>query len=122
MATLSVSTPSAGVIAGRSGVPERELDTGTTTMSSSVTPPMSSSADRITAGRCLPGSPERPAPKLTNHSSPRFGSVNSVPGRVAPILGLVAGGDIAGLGLFGITFSLEDRVPISLGREVGQQC
>jgi hypothetical protein len=69
----------------------------------------------------LPGSPERPAPTLTNHSSPRFGSVNSVPGRVSPISGLVAGGGIAGLGLFGITFSLEDRVPISLGREVGQQ-
>ena len=78
MATLSVSTPSAGDTGGRSGVRERELDTGTTTTSSSSIPASISSTETTTAGRCLPGSPARAAPRLTSQRSPRRGSGKAV--------------------------------------------
>jgi hypothetical protein len=75
MATLSVSTPSAGETGRRSGVPERELDTGTTTTSSSSMPASISSTETMTAGRCLPGSPVRAAPSASWHHDVRVAPV-----------------------------------------------
>ena len=120
IATLSTSTPSAGEIAGRSGVPERELDTGTITTSSSSAPLSNPSADITTAGRCLPGSPGREAPRLTSHSSPRRGSANAVLGRGLPVLFFVADGD-GRLAAFGLAFGMEHRVALGHRGQLRQQ-
>ena len=91
IATLSDSTPSDGETLGRNGEPTRELDTGTTTTSSSSTPARISSTETTTAGRCLPGSPVLAAPSATSHSSPRRGSstIEAIVERVDPIAVLI---------------------------------
>jgi hypothetical protein len=121
IATLSTSTPSVGEIAGRSGVPERELDTGTIATSSSAAPLSNPSADITTAGRCLPGSPGREAPRLTSHSSPRRGSANAVLGRGLPVLFFVADGGGRRLAAFGLAFGLEHRVALGDRGQLRQQ-
>lgn len=120
-ATLAVSTPSAGDTRGRSGVGERELDTGTTTMSSSSMPVRISSTETMTAGRCLPGSPARAAPRATNHNSPRHGSGDAVICRVVPVALLVADGVFVRLGACGVAFGAEGRIMLSARREFGQE-
>ncbi len=78
IAELCVSIPSAGDTTGRSGDGARELDSGTTTNSSSSTPVNISSTETTIAGRVFPGSPFRAAPSETSHISPRRGSVDSI--------------------------------------------
>lgn len=114
-ATLPTSTPSAGVIGGRSGVWDRELDPGTTITNSSAGPVSNSSADTMTAGRCLPGSPARAAPKATNHTSPRRGSLNVVGHRVCPVVLLVTDGAVCGFGTGGLALGAEDRLAVCFG-------
>ena len=121
-ATLSASTPSSGEMTGRNGVRAREPDTGTTTTNSSSTPARISSADTMTAGRCLPGSPVRPAPKATSHNSPRRGSVNAVGCRVCPHPFFLADGVVARFGAGGLAFSSVDRFTIRPGSQLLQEC
>ncbi len=78
IARLGRSAPSSGEISGRSADCARELETGTTTIRSSAAPVFSWSTDTTTAGRFLPGSPGRPAPRDTSHTSPRRGSLEAI--------------------------------------------
>nr|pir hypothetical protein Rv2063c - Mycobacterium tuberculosis (strain H37RV) [Mycobacterium tuberculosis] len=100
---------------------ERELDTGTTTTSSSSIPVSSSSTETTTAGRCLPGSPARAAPRLTSQRSPRRGSAKAVAYRALPLAVLVA--DCLGgrLGVRGLAFGAEDCLALGLGGQFGEQ-
>src|SRR6478672_10392444 len=120
-ATLAVSTPSAGETCGRRGVAERELDTGTTTTSSSSMPVSNSSTETMTAGRCLPGSPLRAAPRATSQTSPRRGLGDAVIDRVVPIAILVADGVGSCFGAGGFAFGAEDRLTLSVRRQLGEQ-
>src|SRR4029077_10920818 len=120
-ATLAVSTPSAGERCGRGGVAERELHTGTTTTSSSSMPVSNSSTETMTAGRCLAGSPLRAAPRATSQTSPRRGSGDAVIDRVVPIAILVADGVGSCFGAGGFAFGAEDRLTLSVRRQLGEQ-
>jgi hypothetical protein len=110
MATLAVSTPSAGATCGRSGVPKRELDTGTTTMSSSSRPVSISATETTTVGRYLPGSPVRATPRATSQRSPRRGSGNAVIYSVVSVAFLVVDGVDLRFGASGVAFGAEDRL------------
>lgn len=85
-ATLSTSRPSPPAIRGRSGDGARELEIGTTTTSSDSIPVKMSSTEITMAGRCLAGSPDRPAPSATSQRSPLRGSINAVTGGGIPIV------------------------------------
>ena len=84
IAALSPSMPSSGETLGRSSDGARELDTGTTTISSSSTPATMSSTEITIAGRFFPGSPLRAAPSETSQISPRRGSVDAIVERGFP--------------------------------------
>src|SRR5438270_2610915 len=60
-------------ISGRSADGARDVDSGTTMISSSGTSEFSSSTENTTAGRFLPASPLRAAPNETSQTSPRLG-------------------------------------------------
>ncbi len=109
-ATLSASTPSVGEMGGRNGDPVRELDTGTTIRSSSSRPVSISSTETTTAGRCLPGSPARAAPRATSHSSPRRGSDKAVTDGAVPVAILVTHSGDVHVGAGGIAFGAEERL------------
>ena len=123
-ATLLVSTPSSGVIGGRRLVGVRELDTGITTTSSvgSGSPVRSSSADTMTAGRCLAGSPGRPAPKATSHSSPRRGLVDSIGVGLFPVAVLLDDGWVGGFCAGGGAFLGEGGVPFGAVGPFVEEC
>ncbi len=78
MARLARSMPAEGSISMRSADGARELDRGTTTMSSPGASVLSSSTETTIAGRVLPGSPARAAPSATSQTSPRRGGVSRV--------------------------------------------
>src|SRR5580693_22866 len=120
-ATLGASTPSAGTTGGRNGDPQRELDTGTTTMSSSSRPVSISSTETTTAGRCFPGPPPRPAPRATSHSSARCGSGNVVVGGVVPVAILVTHFDTARVSTGRIALGLEKSLMLGTRCQFGEQ-
>src|SRR6185503_12373097 len=106
---------------GRSGVPERELDTGTTTTSSSSMPVMMSSTETMTAGRCSPGSLARAAPRATSHRSPRRGSVDAVIEGVVPVSFLAVDGVVGRLGTSRVAFGAEDRLMFGTRSQLGEE-
>lgn len=120
-ATLSVSTPSVGETRGRKGEPARELDTGTTTTSSSSRPVSISSTETTTAGRCLPGSPARAAPRATSHTSPRRGSGKAVAGGLVPVAVLVAHPDDGHVRAGGVAFGAKDRLVLGMCGQLRKQ-
>jgi hypothetical protein len=70
IARLGRSTPSTLAISGRSADGARELESGTTTISSSLPPAFNASTETTTAGLFLPGSPALAAPSERSHTSP----------------------------------------------------
>src|SRR5258705_11227798 len=80
-----------------------------------------SSTETMTAGRCLPGSPLRAAPRATSQRSPRRGSGNAVIYGVVPVALLVVDGVDIRFGASGVAFGAEDRLVLGTGGQICEE-
>jgi hypothetical protein len=119
-AALSASTPSSGDTCGRRGEGARELETGTTTNNSSSRPARSGSTDTTIAGRFLPGSPRRAAPRETSHTSPLRGSGSAIAEGPLPVPFLGAHRGVTGIRTRGVAFGAEDCLSRGATSELGK--
>lgn len=119
-ATLGRSMPSSGEISGRSGDGARELDIGTTTMSSSSKPVAISSTETTMAGRFLPGSPFLAAPSETSQISPRRGSVDVIAESRLPLPLLGTYRRRLSICPRGISLRAKDRLACDIASQLGE--